>query len=120
MSDDPFAPVPGHRSPGKAAKADADWEIIMPVPPDAPPAPTQHPTLGAPTLIHPYLNADNQILHYVHRYDVKGGKEHRPLSYQRPTRGGAPEWRWAGPSDQRPLYNLGRLAERPSAPVVVC
>jgi len=118
MSNDPFAPVP-RRSSGKAAMAAAGWEIIMPVPPDALPAPTRHPVLHTPTLVHTYRDADNRILNYVHRYDVRGGKEFRPLTYWRPTRGGAPTWRWTSAPAPRPLYGLRGLAERRSAPVLV-
>src|SRR5262249_53026150 len=53
------------------------------------------------------------------RFDkADGTKEFLPLTVWRNTQG--LQWRWKSVPAPRPLYNLDRLAERPSSPVVVC
>jgi putative DNA primase/helicase len=119
MSNDPFAPVQGARL-GEGASADTGWKIMMPVPPDAPPAPTRQAALGRPTTVWTYRDAHDRILGYVHRYDVKGGgKEFRPVTLWHPAAGGPLKWRWTSWPAPRPLYGLTGLAERPFAPVLV-
>jgi len=119
MSSDPFAPVPRRRREHTGA-GDADWKIVIPVPADAPPPPRRHKMLGKPTAIWTYTDTEGRLLGFVHRYDGKEGKEFRPLTLWRPLAGGRPpQWRWTSWPVKRPLYGLQRLAERPSAPVVV-
>jgi putative DNA primase/helicase len=57
---------------------------------------------------------------YVLRFDSGEGKQFRPLTLWRPAAGGRLEWRWESWPPKRPLYGLQRLAERPSAPMVIC
>jgi putative DNA primase/helicase len=59
-------------------------------------------------------------LGFVLRFDADGDKQFRPLTYCRREAGGAAAWRWESWQGKRPLYGLQGLAERPSAPVVVC
>src|SRR5262249_54178044 len=47
-------------------------------------------------------------------------KEFRPLVFARHPNGAMTEWRWMGFAEPRPLYNLDKLATRPSAPVLIC
>jgi putative DNA primase/helicase len=117
MSDDPFAPIgsDGDKRPRKG-KASA---IVIPVPTDAPPPPAEHYKLGKPTAKWTYPNANAATLGYVLRFDKPdGGKEFRPLTLWRGSDGKL-EWRWESWPPKRPLFGLRKLAERPSAPVVV-
>jgi putative DNA primase/helicase len=118
-SPDPFAPIGGS---GAAAPAKAKaWSIVMPVPTDAPKPPAEHFKLGKPSGRWTYLDAASAVLGCVLRFDLGNGeKEFRPLTLWRPAKGGKIEWRWESWPPKRPLYGLRRLAERPSAPVVIC
>ena len=115
---DPFAPIgaPGD-TPSPKCKA---WTIVLPVPADAPTAPTAHFKLGKPAATWTYTDAAGAVLGYVLRFDVGDEKQFRPLTLWRPASGGAAEWRWESWPPKRPLYGLNRLAESRSARVVVC
>ena len=68
--DDPFAPLGAgevRRGTSRAEQPD-DWQP-MPVPDDAPEAPTQHPKLGAWSHRWPYRNADGSLCGYFCRFD---------------------------------------------------
>jgi putative DNA primase/helicase len=120
MSDDPFAPVDGAGVRG-GANAKPKWISVLPVPPDAPPPPGEHPTLGKPSAKWRYRNANGAVLGYTLRFDATdNSKQFRPLTFWRSAAGDKAEWRWESWPPNRPLYGLERLAERPSRPVVVC
>jgi hypothetical protein len=110
MNDEPFAPIGPEPMNGT---------VVMPVPSDAPPPPTAHPTLGKPTKTWPYTDAAGRVLYYQCRYDGPAGKEFLPLTCWQLSGGGL-RWRRKSPAPPRPLYGLRELAERPSAPVAVC
>src|SRR5262249_27425490 len=115
---DPFASVTGDKP--KRRSAGPDFAIVIPVPPGVTLPPKRHPTLGRPTQIWTYTDAAGQVLGFVWRFDGKEGKQFRPLTLWHPVCGGNPVWRWKSwPPPRRPLYGLGRLAERVSAPVIV-
>jgi hypothetical protein len=119
MSDDPFAPLPPQPRKRSSSGQPLKGKIILPVPANAPPAPTPHPTLGEPTARWTYLNAQGSLLGYAYRFDPsEGKKQFRPLTlWKSPS--GSLEWRWESWPEKRPLYGLQRLAGVPSAPVVV-
>ncbi len=120
MNDDPFAPVRG-ASARRTANTKPKWISVVPVPGDAPPVPASHSTLGKPSAIWTYRGSTGAVLGHALRFDgAAEGKQFRPLTLWRPAAGGKPEWRWESWPPKRPLYGLERLAERPSAPVVVC
>jgi putative DNA primase/helicase len=119
MNDDPFAPVRGAGARG-TANTKPKWISVAPVPADAPPAPGAHPTLGKPGAIWTYADVTGAVLGYVLRFDNAGGKQFRPLTLWRPAAGDKLEWRWESWPPKRPLYGLQRLAEQPSAPVLIC
>lgn len=120
MSDDPFAPVDGAAVRG-GANAKPKWISVWPVPPDAPPPPGEHPTLGKPSAKWRYRSASGAVLGYALRFDAPdNSKQFRPLTFWRSAGGGKAEWRWESWPPKRPLYGLESLAERPSRPVVVC
>jgi putative DNA primase/helicase len=116
---DPFAPISGP-GPAAAAKGKA-WSIVAPVPADASAPPAEHFKLGRPSARWTYTTADGAVLGYVSRFDTgHGEKEFWPQTLWRPSAGGSAQWRWKSWPPKRPLYGLQGLAERPSAPVVVC
>jgi putative DNA primase/helicase len=115
---DPFAPV-RESGPRKRPADTEQWKIIVPVPSGTKAAPKQHSKLGKPTTVWTYTDAEGQLLGYVCRFDVSGDKEFRPLTLWRSKADGTVIWRWMSWETPRPLYGLQRLAERPSAPVVL-
>ena len=118
---DPFAPIGDGKPNGHGpAPASPQWTLIAPAPPDAPSPPARHPKLGAYSARWTYRAASGDVLGYVLRFDGADGKQFRPLALYAPAGGGAPVWRWEAWAVPRPLYGLDRLAERPSAFVVVC
>lgn len=118
MSADPFAPL----SPGSNAAAESAPKrvAILPVPADAPAAPAEHLSLGAPSQRWTYRNSARELLGYVCRFDGPDGKQFRPLVLFKDAARGSIAWRWESWPAPRPLYGLDRLAARPSAPVIVC
>jgi hypothetical protein len=92
---------------------------VMPVPADAA-RPKPHPKLGESHARWAYLDANDRLLFYVCRWntpspDDPGAKEFRCLSYWADK-----GWDWKHPPKERPLYGLNRLAQRPSATVLIC
>jgi putative DNA primase/helicase len=115
MNEDPFAPIGGDGDP-RPQKRKAS--IVIPVPTDAPPPPTEHYKLGKPTAKWPYPDKNPRLLAISSASRRRMGKEFRPLTLWREPDGKL-GWRWESWPPPRPLYGLSRLAERPSAPVVV-
>jgi putative DNA primase/helicase len=98
---------------------DDDWQIVMPLPLDAPRAPDAHPKLGKPWARWHYTDKDGDLLFSVCRWNkAEGGKIFLPVSLWR-HRSGKMEWRWKGVPAPRPLYGLDKLAAWPDAPVIV-
>lgn len=96
---------------------DQVWTQVKPVPSDAPSPPTWHYTLGKPSYVWPYRDAEGRLLGYVCRFDVDGSKQMRPLTYRQNV-SGVMQWHWKGFDVPRPLYGLDRLAANPDAPVI--
>jgi hypothetical protein len=118
MQPDPFAPVAS--TSDALVRGVGEWRAVMPVPPDAPPAPAGHRGLGKPSATWTYRDANGAALGYIARFEEKdGGKAFRPLVLFRHALSGALAWRWEGWPVPRTLYGLDRLAERPGAPVIV-
>jgi hypothetical protein len=93
-------------------------EAVVPVPADAPAAPLEDLELGKPAQIWRYPDAAGDTLGYVYRFDPPGPrKEYRPLTLHRTN--DKLDWRWETWPTPRPLYGLDKLAERPSAKVIV-
>ncbi len=122
MTNDAFAPLTGRGRPRRTAgatttKQDA-WRVLAPVPDDAPPAPVKHYRHGKPARIDTYRDAEGRLLGYVQQFDLSGGKEFAPLTFCEGS-AGRREWRWKAWPVPRPLFGLDRLAQRPSASVIV-
>jgi putative DNA primase/helicase len=121
--DDRFAPLTESELTAAQAGDDApkdEGECVMPVPPDAPRMPSEHPKLGMPSAHWPYRDAAGCLLFEVWRFDPAGErKTFKPLSLWRDA-SGALRWHWKSVPAPRPLYGLDRLAASPGASVVVC
>jgi hypothetical protein len=116
MTTDPFRRICGGTG---TPKKTGEWTPIVPVPDDAPPPPTQHPTLGQPAATYTYRAADGQVNGYVLRFDHAGGKEFRPLTYCQHPGGVLRNWRWTTWRKPRPLFNLDHIDKRRAAPVLI-
>jgi hypothetical protein len=116
MTTDPFRPI---GSTASTSKKDGEWTPIAPVPADAPPPPSRHPTLGKPTETYTYRSTSGEINGYVLRFDHAGGKEFRPLTYCRHPGGVFCDWRWTTWRKPRPLFNADKLQTRRAAPVLI-
>jgi hypothetical protein len=81
MADDIFAPLPGAWSALKPAAPKDQWCSIIPVPDDAPPGPPQHRRHGNPSRCWTYRNAAGELLGYVLRFDMAGGKKFAPATF---------------------------------------
>lgn len=89
--------------------APAAFQPVMPVPEDAPAAPTAHPKYGRPDHISIIRGQAGEILHYIYRFEAAEDrrKQITPLCY------GAGGWTWKAPPSPRPLYGLPLLPGRP-------
>jgi putative DNA primase/helicase len=116
MRADPFAPLDGAQPSATKPKA---WSIVAPIPSDAPKPPAEHFKLGKPCARWNYTSPSGDVLGFVLRFDTKAGKEFRTITCWR-SDAGVLQWKWESWPSKRPLYALAELAERPSAPVVVC
>ncbi len=66
-----------------------------------------------------YKDADGHTLGYVVRLEDKEGNKITPtLTYCR-NDNGVEQWRWKGFGDNRPLYGLDQLKQKPNAPVLI-
>lgn len=116
MSADPFAPL---STPPRPVTRVSAWDVMMPVPADAPAAPASHPKLGKPSSRWTYRGPSGDLLGYVCRFESSDGKIFRPLTYAQPKAGGKPVWRWESWPAPRPLYRLDGLAQRSDARVLI-
>lgn len=94
------------------------WELIIPVRGDAPEPPIE---LGDRLVSArwAYRNAAGELLFFICRFEVPGGKDIRPLSFWRNRESGELSWRWKSVPAPRPLLHLDLLATHPQAQVVV-
>lgn len=71
------------------------------------------------TARYEYKDADGNTLGYVVRLEEKQGNKLTPtLTYCRNDKGET-QWRWQGFGNDRPLYGLEQLKQKPEAPVLV-
>lgn len=108
----PLAPVNASRPEPRPER------ITSRPPPDVEAPDMSIASLGPPSRIWPYRDADGFVLGYVARYDTADGKEIRCWTWG--ARGDRPaRWECGHWSKPRPLYGLDRIAERSSAWVLV-
>ena len=114
----PATEQPASAPPKASTRAD-DGVCVMPIPADAPPAPTMHPRHGQPAGRWAYVDAAGVVCFYHDRYEpADESKQFSPLSLWR-MNSGRLVWKWKAPSEPRPLLGLDRLAASPDAVVVV-
>ena len=71
------------------------------------------------TARYTYKDADNNVLGIVVRLEDKQGDKITPtLTYCQNDKG-EKQWRWQGFGNDRPLYGLDQLKEKPNAPVLI-
>src|SRR5262249_19008393 len=104
----------------RANAEERDASLVIAVPAHAPAPPSTPPALGRPNQSWPYEDAAGGVIGYVLRFDRADDKQFRPLTLWRDSVSGNLEWEWESWPTPRPLYGLKKLAERPSADVVVC
>lgn len=128
--NDQVAAVPVSAPPKEKA---ADWEIIQPVPAEAPEPPGEFykraddgKWRGLKVVARwPYLNTEGGLMGYANRIewvDTQTGETHKdviPCVYCQNTATGKRQWRWKAMPKPRVLYNLPELLKRPEAPVIV-
>lgn len=116
---DGFAPITATEmaSAAKVAPSPDDGQLIVPIPDDAPPAPSIHSRFGNPSVVWKYRGPDG-LLFEVHRFDASDGKQVLPVSYWRDPDGVA-RWRYKSIPDHRPLYRLDEITIRDDASIVV-
>ena len=82
-----FAPLSAEEksaTPIDLAPVNDGFEIVSPIPDDAPTMPGAHPALGDATARWTYRNADGAPLFYIWRFDPPGErKQFIPLTLQR-------------------------------------
>lgn len=90
------------------------WTQVVPAPK---PGQITHYRHGAPSHSWEYHAPDGSLMGLICRFDTPEGKEVLPYTYC--TDGTRSEWRWQGFNKPRPLYGLDKLAERPTATVLL-
>jgi len=105
--------------PKPAKKTSPAWHPIAPVPDSAPPVPTKHFELGAPSKSWRYVDSTGGLVCVVCRFEMTTDKQFRPLTYCQ-NEAGQSAWRWMGYPSPRPLYQLDKIASSPVRPVLVC
>ncbi len=103
-----------------ATKVKPGWQVIMPVPGDAPAPPDAHYKLGKPDTTYIYRDGDGRGLGRVCRWNATTTrrKEFHPLTWCEDA-AGRHEWRWQSWPLPRPLYGLDAVADRPDALIFV-
>ncbi|MFT3673562.1 ATP-binding protein [Aestuariivirga sp.] len=118
---DPFAPIHTADDPPRSKAKQDTWEVISPVPDEAPAPPAEHYSRGKPSRSWQYLDATGKLLGFVWRFDTEEGeKEFLPLTYCRKADGSGASWRFKSWTAPRPLYGLRKLAVSPFPAVLVC
>ncbi len=125
-----FLGVTAGASPAPAGNAEQAktpaWAPVLPIPAEAmAKVPKTHRQHGKPSKVWVYRDAQGQPLMVLYRFDKAPGADGKrakvfaPLTWCR-NASGATQWRWAGLPEPRPLLRLDELAQRATAPVVLC
>jgi uncharacterized protein (DUF927 family) len=103
------------------------WLAIQPIPAEAMKrCPVRHRQHGAPSKVWIYRDTDGQPLMALYRFDLGPDEDgtpkkvFAPLTWCQRSDGQTTQWRWQGLPDPRPLLRLDELAQRDTAPVVLC
>jgi hypothetical protein len=93
------------------------WRPVVPVPNDAPPAPTTHSQHGEASLAWRYQSPAGELLQINNRFDTgEGQKQVLPLTYC--SDGSRRAWRWQALPEPRPLYGLNLIGKEDHVLVV--
>jgi uncharacterized protein (DUF927 family) len=92
--------------------------LIYPAPADAPDPIQSYHGLGRPSMSFAYRNEAGDLLGYILRFDLDGGKTIRPAMLMRSPAGNV-SWRFHGFPTPHPLYNLDQIAINGEAPVLL-
>ena len=118
---DPFAPIDTASKAPRTKSTQDSWNVVTPVPDNAPPPPAEHYERGKPSSSWQYLDAEGKLLGFIWRFDTgEGEKEFLPLTYCRKADGSGSGWRFKSWTAPRPLYGLRKLAVSPFPAVLVC
>ncbi len=117
---DPFAPIDPGEINGAGPPGGRYTDIEMPAPTE-PPTVIKHRQYGTAVRQWVYRTAAGQPLLAVARFELSSAsvgqrKVVLPMAYMV---NGKTGWQFGVPDDCRPLYGLDRLAEDPTAPVIV-
>jgi putative DNA primase/helicase len=102
-----------------AGRARSQWTPVLPVPDTAPAAPLVHSVRGPARHVHEYRDGDGRLLGHVCTFARSTDEEISLTRTWCRNAEGEHAWRWMVFPPLRPLYGLDRLAEAPSAPVLV-
>lgn len=107
-----YNPTQTHLPPSTPATV-KQAELVVP-PPGTKIPEMRHGKFGLPTASWPYYDQAGQLMFIVARYATPTGKEFLPWSWN------GTKWVCKGWPAPRPLYNLHKLNQRPTAPVIIC
>lgn len=110
-----------HQKSNSAQSDKPDFKCVMPVPSDAPIAPTSHSRHGKPSGMWAYRAPDGAVMFYHLRFDPTGEGERKqfsPLSLWKNAHGKL-LWEYKAPPEPRPLFGLYELAKCPDDPVCI-
>ncbi len=113
----PVKPAPNAKS------SEQEWQIIMPVPVDAPTPPEKHPRHDKPDHTYSYRDINGALLGCVLRWDEGPKRKKKIISWQvyaKNIKTGKAEWKWQGFPEPRPLYGLELLHAKPAGRVILC
>lgn len=104
---------PEQRTPAPAKQP--TWKQIKP--PSGVQHAINHYRHGLANQTWTYRDERGDVIGYVCRFDVPGGKEVLPYVYA--TDGNRSEWRWLGFEKPRPLYNRDLIEKHPNATIIL-
>lgn len=107
-----------------AAQSKNEWTTVFPSPNQAPNLKQEKqlaPMLRGrqETARYEYKDADHNTLGYVVRLEDKDGNKITPTLTWCRNQEGKEQWRWQGFGNDRPLYGLEQLKQKPTAPVLI-
>lgn len=104
-----------------------EWTAVQPIPAEAMgKIPAKHRQHGAPSKVWIYRNDNSLPLMVLYRFDIGQDetgtprKVFAPLTWCIRNETGLQQWRWQGLAEPRPLLRLDEIAQRATAPVVLC
>ena len=96
-----------------------EWEPQAHAPEGTPAPSIRHFKFGEPTRTWEYTTAEGLLIGYICRFDTETGKEVLPYTWCKSASAGVSQWKWKAFRKPRPLYGLPRLADMPTAPVLI-